>query len=118
MRGDHHRAVLLPIVQRKLPLVVEGVLHVGSVSPIPVAIFVLLLLYKGSYHVAGADVGVLWLHAPCVVRLLLPHGDGGVLGLLQVCPRHLLRGENRLSGSTRAGRWIRAWARGLSLVPP
>ena len=94
VRRNHHRAVLLPAVQRRLPLVVAIVLHGGVVSIVPVLVFGLLLLHEARHHQDGANADVLWVHARGVVWVFLRDGDNRLLRMLPVCAHHLCGGQD------------------------
>jgi transmembrane 9 superfamily protein 2/4 len=59
VRGDHHRAVLLPAMQRGLPLVVALVLHLRLIGAVHVPLLRLLLCNQAGDHEAGVDAHVL-----------------------------------------------------------
>ena len=96
VRGDHDRAVLLPAVQRGLPLVVEGVPDSGFVVAVPVSVRGILLLHEAGHHEAGVGDPVLRVHADHLVLVLRADGDDGVLRVLLVRADDLRGGEDRL----------------------
>jgi hypothetical protein len=74
VRRDHDCAVLLPALQRRLPLVVARFLHLRLLRPLHVLLLRLLLRHKAGDHEARVDAHVLWLHAHPFRLLLLADG--------------------------------------------
>mmetsp|Transcript_12853 Transcript_12853/g.22179 ORF Transcript_12853/g.22179 Transcript_12853/m.22179 type:complete len:238 (-) Transcript_12853:364-1077(-) len=96
LRRDHHRPLLLPALQRGLPLVVEVVPHIRFVGALPLCVLGVLLLHEARHGPLRLRPHVLRLHVHHLVRLLLPDRHHRLPRLLPVCPEDLCLGQGRL----------------------
>mmetsp|Transcript_8138 Transcript_8138/g.26696 ORF Transcript_8138/g.26696 Transcript_8138/m.26696 type:complete len:269 (-) Transcript_8138:113-919(-) len=95
--GDYHPPLLLPAVQRGLPLVVALVPHQRVHGPLRLSLLCVLLFQAGNE--LCADVLPLFrVHVNHLPRPLPRHGHGGLLLRALVQLGHLLLDKGRLNG--------------------
>ncbi|KAH7574042.1 hypothetical protein JRO89_XS03G0243700 [Xanthoceras sorbifolium] len=97
LRGNNRRALLLPIVQRGLPLVVEIVPHVRLLCFVPLPLRYILLLHEARNHQACLWGAILRIHANCILCIFRADWYHRILCMLLVHKAHLLISEDRLS---------------------
>ncbi|KAL8242708.1 hypothetical protein R6Q59_013010 [Mikania micrantha] len=93
---DNSRALLLPVMQRRLPLVVAGLFDSWLLRIVSFSILDFLLFHQTGNHKAGLGYSLLWVHVNCFLCFLRFDGYNRVLCLFMVCSQDIFICENRL----------------------
>mmetsp|Transcript_42661 Transcript_42661/g.140138 ORF Transcript_42661/g.140138 Transcript_42661/m.140138 type:complete len:283 (-) Transcript_42661:2681-3529(-) len=93
---DGHRALLLPALQRKLPLAVALLPQHGLRRPLPLRLLVCLLLVDARNHGLRLDDALLFVHVHLLAPLWGHHGHHRLRRLVVVCAPDLRRCQGGL----------------------